>query len=119
MFGEVVLVGRLREANRRLNPAIPEEAREEALRKVLRVGTPALTHTRAEFALGLVTPLRQRVIWLRLSPKSRVARAKSPRSMPSRSNRQRTPLRWHPRFSMRQQFAQREPGLAPTRRMAW
>lgn len=26
-FGEVVLVGRLREANRRLNPAIPEEAR--------------------------------------------------------------------------------------------
>ena len=39
-FGEVVLVGRLREAIRRLNPAIPEEAREEALRKVLRVGTP-------------------------------------------------------------------------------
>ena len=36
-FGEVVLVGRLREAIRRLNPAIPEEAREEALRKVLRV----------------------------------------------------------------------------------
>ncbi len=26
-FGEVVLVGRLREAIRRLNPAIPEEAR--------------------------------------------------------------------------------------------
>ena len=26
-FGEVVLVGRLREALRRLNPAIPEEAR--------------------------------------------------------------------------------------------
>ena len=37
-FGDVVLVGRLREAIRRLNPAIPEEAREEALRKVLRVG---------------------------------------------------------------------------------
>ena len=31
-FGEVVLVGRLREAIRRLNPAIPEDAREEALR---------------------------------------------------------------------------------------
>ena len=30
-FGEVVLVGRLREAIRRLNPAIPEDAREEAL----------------------------------------------------------------------------------------
>jgi len=27
-FGEVVLVGRLRESIRRLNPAIPEEARE-------------------------------------------------------------------------------------------
>jgi type I restriction enzyme, R subunit len=35
-FGEVVLVGRLREAIRRLNPAIPGEAREDALRKVLR-----------------------------------------------------------------------------------
>ena len=45
-FGEVVLVGRLREAIRRLNPAIPEEAREEALRKVLRVGTPSLTRVK-------------------------------------------------------------------------
>lgn len=43
--GEVVLVARLREAIRRLNPAIPEEAREEALRKVLRVGSPSLTRT--------------------------------------------------------------------------
>ncbi|MDA1277877.1 MAG: type I restriction endonuclease subunit R, partial [Verrucomicrobia bacterium] len=48
-FSEVVLVGRLREAIRRLNPAIPEEAREEALRKVLRVGTPALTQTNRAF----------------------------------------------------------------------
>ncbi len=48
-FGEVVLVGRLRAAIRRLNPAIPEEAREEALRKVLRVGTPSLTHTNRAF----------------------------------------------------------------------
>ncbi len=44
-FGEVVLVGRLREAIQRLNPAIPEEAREEALRKVLRVETPSLTQS--------------------------------------------------------------------------
>jgi type I restriction enzyme R subunit len=44
-FGEVVLVGRLRAAIRRLNPAIPEEAREDALRRVLRVGTPSLTQT--------------------------------------------------------------------------
>ena len=48
-FGEVVLAGRLREAIWRLNPAIPEEAREEALRKVLRVGTPSLTQTNRAF----------------------------------------------------------------------
>jgi len=48
-FGEVVLVGRLREAIRRLNQAIPEEAREEALRKVRRVGTPSLTQTNRAF----------------------------------------------------------------------
>jgi type I restriction enzyme, R subunit len=44
-FGDVVLVERLREAIRWLNPTIPEEAREDALRKVLRVGTPALVQT--------------------------------------------------------------------------
>ena len=48
-FGEVVLVGRLREAIWRLNAAIPEEAREDALRKVLRVGTPSLTQTNRAF----------------------------------------------------------------------
>lgn len=48
-FGAVVLVGRLREAIRRLNGAIPEEAREEALRKMLRVGTPLLAQTNHAF----------------------------------------------------------------------
>jgi type I site-specific restriction-modification system R (restriction) subunit len=48
-FSDVVLVGRLRNAIHRLNPAIPEEAREEALRKVLRVGTPSLTQTNRAF----------------------------------------------------------------------
>jgi len=48
-FGEVVLVGRLREAIRRLNPTIPEEAREEALRKVLRVATTSLVQTNRAF----------------------------------------------------------------------
>jgi type I restriction enzyme R subunit len=48
-FSEVVLVGRLREAIRRLNFSIPEEAREEALRKVLRVGMPSLIQTNREF----------------------------------------------------------------------
>ncbi|KAB2907522.1 MAG: type I restriction endonuclease subunit R, partial [Dechloromonas sp.] len=41
-FGDVVLVGRLREAIRRLNPALPDDAREEALRKLLRPETPSL-----------------------------------------------------------------------------
>ncbi|MDP1611920.1 MAG: type I restriction endonuclease subunit R [Sulfuritalea sp.] len=48
-FGDVVLAGRLREAIRRLNPAIPEEGREEALRKLLRAGTPSLTQTNRAF----------------------------------------------------------------------
>jgi type I restriction enzyme R subunit len=48
-LGEVVLVGRLREALRRLNPKVPDEAREEALRKVLRVGTPSLIQTNRAF----------------------------------------------------------------------
>lgn len=48
-FGEVVLTGRLREALRRINPTIPEEAREEALRKVLRVATPSLVQTNRAF----------------------------------------------------------------------
>jgi type I restriction enzyme R subunit len=48
-FGKVVLEGRLRAAIRRLNVSIPEDAREEALRKVLRVGTPSLTQTNRAF----------------------------------------------------------------------
>lgn len=48
-FAEVVLLGRLRAAIRRLNPAIPEEAREDALRKLRRLGTPSLTQTNRAF----------------------------------------------------------------------
>jgi type I restriction enzyme R subunit len=48
-FGDVVLAGRLRDAIRRLNQAIPEEAREDALRKVLRVATPSLVQTNRAF----------------------------------------------------------------------
>jgi type I restriction enzyme R subunit len=48
-FGDVGLVGRLREAIRRLNPSIPDDAREEALRKVLRVGSPSLTQSNRAF----------------------------------------------------------------------
>ncbi|HWB60749.1 MAG TPA: type I restriction endonuclease subunit R, partial [Chthoniobacteraceae bacterium] len=42
-FGDMVLAERLRDAIARLNPAIPEEAQEEALRKVLTPGNAALT----------------------------------------------------------------------------
>ena len=42
-FGDVVLAGRLRDAIQRLNAWVPEDTREEARRKVLRVGTPSLT----------------------------------------------------------------------------
>lgn len=48
-YSDVVLVGRLREAIRRRNASIPEDAREEALRKVLRVTTPSLTQTNRSF----------------------------------------------------------------------
>ncbi len=48
-FSDVVLVGRLREAIRQLNPAIPEDAREEALRKLLRLATPSLVQTNRAF----------------------------------------------------------------------
>lgn len=48
-FGDVILAERLQHAIKRLNPGIPDEAREEAFRKVLRVGTPSLTQTNRAF----------------------------------------------------------------------
>ncbi len=48
-FSDVVLVARLRQAIWRLNPDVPEEAREEAVRKALRIGTPSLTQTNRTF----------------------------------------------------------------------
>ncbi len=48
-FADVILVDRLRAAIARLNPAMPEDAREEALRKVLRVGSPSATQTNRAF----------------------------------------------------------------------
>jgi type I restriction enzyme R subunit len=44
-YGQVVLMERLRQAIERLNPTVPPEAREDALRKVLRVHQPALVTT--------------------------------------------------------------------------
>ncbi|MGB8354457.1 MAG: type I restriction endonuclease subunit R [Chthoniobacteraceae bacterium] len=48
-FGDVLLVERLRDAILRLNPKIPAEAREDAFRKVLRIGTPSPTQTNRDF----------------------------------------------------------------------
>lgn len=48
-FSDVVLIARLRAAIARLNVGIPEEAQEDALRKVLRVATPSLTQTNRAF----------------------------------------------------------------------
>jgi type I restriction enzyme R subunit len=48
-FSDVLLLGRLRQAIGRLNPTIPKEAREEALRKLLRLGTPSITQTNCSF----------------------------------------------------------------------
>ncbi len=48
-FGDVVLAGRLREAIARLNPAIPADAREDALRKILHVASPSLVQTNRAF----------------------------------------------------------------------
>ena len=41
-FGDVLLMGRLRDAIERINPKVPDEARDEALRRVIRTETPNL-----------------------------------------------------------------------------
>lgn len=48
-FGDVLLVGRLRDAIARLNQTIPAEAREDALRRVVRISTPSLIQTNRAF----------------------------------------------------------------------
>jgi type I restriction enzyme R subunit len=48
-FADVVLVARVRDAITRVNPAIPDDAREEALRKVLRHDGPSLVGNNRAF----------------------------------------------------------------------
>lgn len=48
-FSEVVLVERLRQGLRRINGSLPNDAMEEAIRKVLRVATPSLVQTNRAF----------------------------------------------------------------------
>jgi type I restriction enzyme R subunit len=53
-FGEVVLSRRLREALARLNPALPQEALEDAFRKVTRPQSPSLVANNRAFHRMLV-----------------------------------------------------------------
>ncbi len=53
-FGEVVLERRLRDAVERLNPDVPAEAREEAVRKVLNPESPSLVGNNRAFHRMLV-----------------------------------------------------------------
>ena len=48
-YADVVLVGRLREALTRINPKIPAEAIEEAIRKVLHPDSPNLMENNRRF----------------------------------------------------------------------
>jgi type I restriction enzyme R subunit len=54
-YREVLLVGRLRNAIDRLNPSIPASAREDALKQVRDLGTPALLSANQQFHRLLVT----------------------------------------------------------------
>src|SRR5439155_2268828 len=61
-FSDVILVGRLRDAIARLNPGIPSDACEEALRKVSRHYAPSLVGNNRVFhrILGDGVPVEYR-----------------------------------------------------------
>ena len=48
-YQDVILVKRLREALARINPKIPPDAVEEAVRKILRIETPSLEENNRRF----------------------------------------------------------------------
>src|ERR1051325_857804 len=53
-FGDVVLLERLRAPVARINPTIPAEAQEEAIRKVMRTDSPSLVENNRRFHRMLV-----------------------------------------------------------------
>src|SRR5690606_23383841 len=53
-YGQVVLVGRLRRALERINPEVPPEAIEEAIRRVTRPESPSLVVNNRAFHRLLV-----------------------------------------------------------------
>ena len=54
-YRQVVLAGRLRDAIERLNPGVPDAARDDALKQVLELGTPVLLSANRQFHKLLVT----------------------------------------------------------------
>ena len=57
-FEQVVLINRLRKVVARLNPTIPESAREQAIQKVLRIYSPDLLHNNETFHQYLVEKVK-------------------------------------------------------------
>jgi type I restriction enzyme R subunit len=57
-FSEVVLLKRLRAAIAKINPAIPLDAQEAAIQKVLRIASPDLLHNNEEFHRMLVEKVK-------------------------------------------------------------
>ena len=53
-YGDVVLIDRLKRMIDRLNPSIPNEAREEAIKQILRVESPNLIENNKNFHQYLV-----------------------------------------------------------------
>ncbi|HMQ70411.1 MAG TPA: type I restriction endonuclease, partial [Ignavibacteria bacterium] len=57
-FEQIILTGRLRKAVAKLNPHIPESAREQAVQKVLRINSPELLHNNETFHQYLVEKIK-------------------------------------------------------------
>ncbi|MEW5798873.1 MAG: type I restriction endonuclease subunit R [Bacteroidota bacterium] len=57
-FEQVVLTNRLRKVVARINPLIPENAREQAIQKVLRIFSPDLLHNNETFQQFLVEKVK-------------------------------------------------------------
>jgi len=57
-FGQIILTDRLQKAVAKLNPHIPESAREQAVQKVLRIYSPDLLHNNETFHQYLVEKIK-------------------------------------------------------------
>lgn len=57
-FSQIILTKRLREAVAKINSHIPEDAREAAIQKVLRITSPDLLHSNEEFHKALIEKVK-------------------------------------------------------------